>query len=130
MKKYVVFILGFISGAAALLLVSLIIAGSAANNPTRIPGLTLFEQPGEVMTSPSYEVLQVVQGGNALANAESNYGSYFGMVVLFLANEGVSYYDDQIINIPKGKCVRQVGTYQYQTQVGYKTVPVVQFYDK
>ena len=115
MKKSVVFILGFISGAVVLFAVLLLIAKGMENNPTKIQGLTLFEQPGEVLKSPSYEVLQVVDGGNALANAESGYGLHMGMVVLFLADENSNYYDDQIIKVPQGRCVRQVGTYQYPT---------------
>lgn len=130
MKKFVVFILGFISGAIALLGVLLLIAKGMSNSPTTIDGLTLFEQPSEVMTSKSYEVLQVVAGGNALANAESDYGTYYGMVVLFLADENSNYYDDQIIRVPQGKCVRQVGIYQYNTKNGYKTVPAVRILNR
>lgn len=133
MKKYVVFILGFVSGAAVLFLVLLMVAAGmkSDSHTTKIPGLTLFDQAGEVMTSPSYEVLQVVGGGNALANASSGHGTYFGMVVLFLVDEGVHYYDDQIIEVPQGKFVRQVGTYQYPTQAGsYKTVPAVKICDR
>lgn len=129
MKKIVVFILGFISGAVALLLVSLIIAGSVSD-PTRIPGLTLFEQAGEAMESSSYQVMQVVDGGNALAYASSGRGLHMGMLVLFLADEDTNYYDDQIIKVPQGKCVRQVGTYRYEAKRGYKTVPVVSIYNK
>lgn len=130
MKKSVVFILGFISGAVVLFAVLLLIAKGMENNPTKIQGLTLFEQPGEVLKSPSYEVLQVVDGGNALANAESGYGLHMGMVVLFLADENSNYYDDQIIKVPQGRCVRQVGTYQYPTKNGYKTVPAVRIVSK
>lgn len=130
MKKSVVFILGFISGAVVLFAALLLIAKGMENNPTKIQGLTLFEQPGEVLKSPSYEVLQVVDGGNALANAKGDYGYYTGMVVLFLADENSNYYDDQIIKVPQGRCVRQVGTYQYPTKNGYKTVPAVRIVSK
>ena len=130
MKKFLIFLAGFISGAVVLLAVLLLIAKGVSNKSTQIPGLTLFEQPGEVMTAKSYEVLQVVAGGNALANAESGYDTYYGMVVLFLSDENTNYYDDQIIKVPQGKCVRQVGTYQYPTKNGYKTVPAVMVYNK
>lgn len=132
MKKYVVFILGFVSGAAVLFLVLLMVAaGMKANShTTKIPGLTLLEQPGEVMTSDSYKVLQVVDGGNALANASTGHGTHYGMVVLFLSDEGTNYYDDQILTTPQGKCVRQVGTYKYPTKNGYKTVPAVKFINR
>ena len=131
MKKFLIFLAGFISGAVVLLGVLLLIAKGVENNSSHIEGLTLFEQPGDVMTARSYEVLQVVAGGNALAHAESGFDTYFGMVVLFLADENSNYYDDQIIKVPQGQCVRQVGTYQYPTQNGgYKTVPAVRLYQK
>ena len=133
MKKFLIFLAGFISGIVFLLIVSLIIAGGNSD-PAKIQGLTLFEQPAEVIPSDSFEVLQVVSGGNALANAgEKHYGgsySYYGMVVLFMADENTHYYDDQIISVPRGKCVRQIGTYQYETKMGYKTVPAVAIFDK
>jgi hypothetical protein len=53
------------------------------------------------------------------------------MVVLFIADENTHYYDDQIISVPRGKCVRQIGTYQYEERGIYKkTVPVVAIFDK
>lgn len=123
MKNFLIFIAGFVSGVIFLFLIAVFSSGNAGN-ATNIPGLTLFDQPAEVIDSPSFEVLQVI-GNNALANAEGNYGLYTGMVVFFIADENVHYYDDQIINVPNGKCVRQIGTYQYETKVGYKTVPAV-----
>lgn len=132
MKKFLIFLTGFVSGIVFLLLVSLIIAGGNSD-PAKIRGLTLFEQPAEVILSDSFEVFQVVSGGNALANAgEKGYGgrySYCGMVVLFLADENTHYYDDQIISVPRAKRVRQIGTYRYDTQMGYKTVPAVAIFD-
>ena len=48
------------------------------------------------------------------------------ILVLLLGDENASYYDDQKINIPKGMCAKQVGTYQYQSrELGVKTVPAV-----
>ena len=99
-----------------------------------VEGLTVFEQPADVIPSSSFEVFQVVQNGNALARMgeRKSYGTgytYFGMVVLLLSDENTNYYDDQIVNVPKGKCAMQIGTYQYETKDGYKTVPVVGFYD-
>lgn len=130
MKKFLIFLAGFISGIVFLFIVSALLT-NRGDDPTNISGLTMFEQPAEVIDSPSFEVLQVVSGGNALANAYSEeVDTYLGMVVLFLAEDNVSYYDDQVIDVPVGKCVRQVGTYQYETKMGYKTVPVVKIFDK
>ena len=129
MKKFLIFLAGFISGIVFLFIVSLIIAG-VNSNPEKIQGLTLFEQPDEIINSPSFEVMQVVEAGNALAKAKGDYGMYTGMVVLFIAGENTHYYDDQIINVPSGKCVLQIGTYQYKTKMGYKTVPAVAICDR
>ena len=133
MKNFLIFLAGFVSGIICLFLVSLAVASGSNDDPQDIPGLTMFEQPADVIPSDSFEVLQVVSGGNALANAgEKSYGgnyTYYGMVVLFIANENTHYYDDQIISVPRGNCVRQIGTYQYETKMGYKTVPAVAIFD-
>lgn len=133
MKNFLIFLAGFVSGIICLFLISLAVASGSNDDPQGIPGLTMFEQPADVIPSDSFEVLQVVSGGNALANAgEKSYGgsyTYYGMVVLFIADENTHYYDDQMISVPRGKCVRQIGTYQYETKMGYKTVPAVAIFD-
>ena len=49
-----------------------------------------------------------------------------GIIVLLINYDGKSYYDEQKIKIPAGKCARQRGTYQYTTRNDmFKTVPVV-----
>ena len=123
---------GFISGIVFLIVIALFVNGASADNG--VDGLTVFEQPADVIPSSSFEVFQVVQNGNALAHMveRKSYGTgynYYGMVVLLLADENTHYYDDQIVNVPKDKCAMQIGTYQYETKEGYKTVPVVGFYD-
>ena len=41
------------------------------------------------------------------------------------------YYDDEIVNVPSGKVVRQTGIYKYQTKSeDYKTVPIIEIVDK
>ncbi len=55
----------------------------------------------------------------------------YGTVVMFLANDDESFYDDQVISLPKGKCFRQIGTYRYNTRQNIeKTVPVLGIFDK
>ena len=131
MKKGLIFLAGFISGIICLVVFSLIVTRCSSGN---IEGLTIYDEPGDVISASSFEVFQVVQQGNALAFAgepRSHGGySYIGMVVLFLADETTHYYDEQIITIPRGKCVRQIGIHQYNTEDGYKTVPVVAIFDR
>lgn len=132
MKNVLIYLAGFISGVVFIFVLALFVSRTSADN--KVEGLTVFEQPAEVISSSSFEVFQVVQNGNALARMgeRNSYGTgynYYGMVVLLLADENTHYYDDQIVNVPKGKCAMQIGTYQYETKDGYKTVPVVGFYD-
>ena len=54
-----------------------------------------------------------------------------GLMVLFLCDEGKSYYDDQVIKVPEGKCAKQIGTFKYSTKAGFdKTVPIVSILNK
>lgn len=132
MKKFLTFLLGVFVGAL-LCFVVLFYIGTKASEASEesdngIPGLTLFEQPGECISNKSFKVILVDSYGNALATEKSSdrYDLYGGMVVLFIAEEGMSYYDDQIIMVPSDQCVRQLGTYRYTTTANsVKTVPVV-----
>ena len=136
MKNFLIFLAGCLTGMICLFLFALTDTPDSNNEPQGIPGLTIFEQPADVIPSNSFKVSQVIDGGNALANAgERLYGGsytyYDGMIVLFIADENTHYYDDQIISVPRGKCVRQIGTYQYEERGIYKkTVPVVAIFDK
>ena len=91
--------------------------------------VVMFEKPQQVVAARNLRVIQVLPDGSALATVDimENNG---GMVVMFLAKEGVSYYDDQKIKVPSGKCLRQVGTYTYESKMGMKTVPVVEIMGK
>ena len=123
MKGFIKFILGVVVGFI-LCFVLLFFIGNRSNGN----GLTLFDEPGESISTKSFKVVQVDGDGNALAMEKSGYSenTYLGMVVLFLAEEGKSYYDDQIITIPAGMCARQLGTYRYFSNGGeLKTVPAV-----
>jgi len=49
-----------------------------------------------------------------------------GILALLINNDGKSYYDDQKIKIPAGKCARQIGAYQCTTRDKFsKTFPAV-----
>ena len=123
MKKFLTFLLGVVVGALLTFAVLFYIGNRSNGN-----GLTMFDEPGESISTKSFKVVQVDGDGNALAMEKSGVSenTYLGMVVLFLAEEGKSYFDDQIITIPAGMCARQLGTYRYFTNGGaLKTVPAV-----
>lgn len=128
MKKFLIFLAGFISGAAFIVVISLAFA-NRNEDPMNISGLTMFEQPADVINTPSFEVMQVISGGNALAHSANERGYYSGILVLLLADEETHYYDDQIIKVADTERAYQVGTYKYLTNNGdYKTVPAVMIF--
>lgn len=122
MKKIWVFILGVITGIILTFLFLFIM--TISNNNNGRPGLNMFEQPGDCLISKSgLKVFQVLEPGVALTMIKDDYSS---AVYMLINNEGKTYYDDQVIKLPSGKCFKQFGTYQYETKdERLKTVPVV-----
>ena len=137
MKKWVVFLLGLISGVV-LTLVALVILAMGANTNANNNGVTLFDQPGECLNAKAFEVMQVVDNNHALSHEvewddvlERYMQTGSGLLVLVTNDNGEYYYDDQIIEVPQGMCMRQVGIYRYQTRMDMeKTVPIVKFMSK
>ena len=96
MKKVCIFIGGVVTGAILVVVVSMLIAGG---NST-YKGITLFEKEGECISENSFKVFQVLDSGEALANeVKQGYLIPTGLTVLFLNEDGLSYYDDQVIKI-------------------------------
>ena len=129
MKKLLIFIAGMVSGILLLFLISLFAANQSSND-----GLTLFEEEGECVSTNSFQVIQVLDSGAALAiEIEKDYlvSTATGITVLFLNEGNSSYYDEQIIKVPRGKCVKQIGVFKYNTRMDIeKTVPVVAIREK
>ena len=126
MKNVLIFIAGIVSGAILTFVVAFFIY--SVNNDN---GFTIFEEPGEYIQGNRFKVLQEVHPGAALAHAEEiSYGrisTFTGVLVLFVNDDGKRYYDEEIIRIPKGKHVRQIGIYKYKSKAEIdKTVPIVQ----
>uniref|UniRef100_UPI003013AAC8 hypothetical protein n=1 Tax=Bacteroides acidifaciens TaxID=85831 RepID=UPI003013AAC8 len=95
-------------------------------------GITLFEQEGDCVSNNSFEVFQVLDTGDALANEiEHGFSVATGVTVLFLNDGKNSYYDDQVIKIPSGKCAKQIGVFKYKSNAGLeRTVPIVEIRNK
>lgn len=137
MKKWVVFLFGLISGVV-LTLVTMVILAMGANTNANNNGVTLFDQPGECLNAKAFEVMQVVDNNHALAHEvewndvlETYMQTGSGLLVLVTNDNGEYYYDDQIIEVPQGMCMRQVGIYRYQTRMDMeKTVPIVKLMNK
>ena len=129
MKKFLIFIGGFVAGIIATILVAFLI--SVTNKPNDgLLGLTVFPEKGECMTIKNeITVFQVLEPNMALATVGNigDIGDIVDRIVVLLVNyEGVTYYDKQKINIPANKCARQIGTYQYTSKdKNVNTVPAV-----
>ena len=131
MKKIWVFLLGVLSGVVLMLIIGFVI------NLTKTSDVSFFDKPGEIITVQrltgeteavqSFEVFQALESGRALASG----GDFFQEIVVLLWNdEGMPYYDNQIVTAPKGKCFRQVGIYKYEsTDKMIRTVPIVTMMD-
>lgn len=132
MKKWVVFLLGFISGGVFIIALSVL---ATVILQSEDKGITFFEQPGDCLSTNQFEVMQALDGNYALAYEQEykKYGGYTNtdLLVLVTNENGEPYYDEQIIKVPSGKCMRHIGIYKYQTKSqDWKTVPIVQIMDK
>lgn len=136
MKKWVVYLLGILTGIVLTFAVAFIVNLNASHKgsidePENNDGITYFKEPGEIIDVKSVEVFQVLAEDAALVNCENERGFYHGPVCLIVNNEGKYYYDDQIIKISKGEVFKQVGIYQYPTRNGdVKTVPIIKIMEK
>lgn len=143
MKKFLIFIGGFVAGILATIFALYVY--SIANKPNDgLLGLTIFEEKGECITTTSknksseIDIFQVIAPNVALATIKSysdkklyggeiyrDYDLGNDVVVLLINYDDKTYYDDQKIDI-SNKCARQIGTYQYETKSKFgKTVPAV-----
>ena len=140
MKKGLIFFFGMIAGAVLTVLILALIGmakdSGGDNSGYGDPGISMFSEAGQTMPLKSFRVFQVLPNGTALAESSEKdkvkYSFEYGdPIVLLLAAENSAYYDDQVIKVPAGKVVRQVGTYRYETQNDFvKTVPIISFLDK
>lgn len=143
MKNFLIFVGGFVAGILATFLFAYL--KSNADKPNDgLPGLTIFPKQEECITttkknkSCEIKIFQVLAPNAALGQIKyyndkkfyrgETYRDYdIGeeVVVLLINYEDKTYYDDQKFEVSK-RCVRQIGTYQYQTKSAFeKTVPVV-----
>ncbi|MFA5713981.1 MAG: hypothetical protein WC960_07420 [Bacteroidales bacterium] len=143
MKNFLIFIGGFVAGLLATFLVSYVYL--VANKPNDgLLGLSIFEEKGDCLTSTSnsrsseIDIFQVIAPNAALATIKyyteekqysgSTYRIYDfenDIVILLINYDGKTYYDGQKIDVSKN-CLRQIGTYQYETTSKFgKTVPAI-----
>ena len=137
MKKIWVYILGILTGMIITFIALSIIGKSInqENTPTKSnpEGMTFFESPKEIINESSFKVIQALEDGVALAEGKGEGDSYIylGIHAVLFNEEGIPYYDEQVVTIPKGKCFRQVGLYRYTSHNGQnRTLPIIMIMDK
>ena len=123
-KFILTYVAGIVTGCVLLFVIGCII--NAKNSSAEKEDIVMFDSPRNAVPGKSFKVVQVLPDGNALASVDNVYDDNFGIVVLFLGDESTSYYDDQKIEIPKGKVAKQIGNYSYMSRsYNEKTVPIV-----
>lgn len=128
-KFILTYVAGIVTGCVLLFVIGCII--NAKNSSAEKEDIVMFDSPRNAVPGKSFKVVQVLPDGNALARIDNVYDDNFGVVVLFLGDESTSYYDDQKIEIPKGKVAKQIGNYSYMSRMKIeKTVPVVKIMDE
>lgn len=129
-KFILTYVAGIVTGVVLIMAVGFFIAKSRATSASN-DDVVMFEQPRDVVPGKVFEVMQVLSDGSALATVDDVESGNLGTVVLFVGDESTSYYDSQKINVPKGKVVKQVGTYGYMTRNDmHKTVPIVEIMEE
>lgn len=125
LKNSLIFITGMITMLVLVVLFGIIINSS---NNGGYPGLTIFEEEGRCISAKQLHIFQTLEHDLALTHAKSIPNSIYDpneILVLLVGDEKSNFYDDLKISIPKGKCIKQIGTYQYEAKMGTKTVPAV-----
>lgn len=97
----------------------------------------MFEKPGNCIGGSYFQVEKVMDAHYAIAQEQDYYDytdTYLSkdLIVLFYSPEEHAFYDEQIIKIPKGKCARQLGLYNWKEYEysDVKVIPIVQIMDK
>lgn len=90
----------------------------------------MLKEPVEFTEANRFVVIQVLPAGALCWCSDENNTvlGYPSPPVYVLADGENQFYDEQTIDVPKGKKAIQVGTYQYRSNDNMmRTVPVLQF---
>lgn len=95
---------------------------------------TIFDKPRECVTSRPLKVVDIFNSRYVVAKelfeGLEEYGATTDLTVVFI-DEDNTYYTDQIITIPRGKCARQIGIYKSDHYMyNDKILPVVKIMNK
>lgn len=92
-----------------------------------------FDTPGEVMSDKSYKISRILNDSSVIANGKGDWryndDFYPGLEVLIFDHNASTYYNEQIIKAPNGKCFRQIGIYKTDG-VFEEVIPIVKLMDR
>lgn len=131
MSKFLSFILGlFVGGGAMFFYINnkLAVDLNEEDRPADITEITYMEKPGNCIGKNMFQVKDVIDEHSAIAEeiiGDEELGLFYGTELrVYLHDENEFYYQNQVIKIPSGKCMRQVGVYKYQNNSEILTIPV------
>lgn len=124
MKKFYIFLIGGLIGAIVALVICIVCSSSYEDN------IKFYSQPGRSLRITSFEVIHTLPLGGAVAYAQYESGFVCkDSIVLLMNKEDVSFFDDQIVDVPHNKCVKQIGIYRHDKHNGViKNIPIVDIY--
>ena len=127
MRKGLIFFLGIVTGCVLTIAVLFVIG--ITNSNANESDITIAEQQTVFTTATKFEVFQVLgDGALAICEEKGHSTSFFTGPVVYIVTDGQNlFYDDQVIEVPKGKKAMQIGTFRYETKLGEKVVPVIKF---
>ena len=80
--------------------------------------IKLFEAPTDCVSTSDFKIKEVIDEYFAIAEEveydyifENYYFKYGGIKVVIKSEEKNKYFDEQIIKMPAGKCMRQIGVF-------------------
>ena len=121
MKKWIVFLLGFLTGIVVTFIFILIMSSRQGTF-----GITFYEEPSETIYIPSVTVFQALSKHTALVNESGKDGVQDQIYLLYQKDNAKAFYDGQVVRSAPGKQFKVVGVYSYTTGGGYsRTVPVI-----
>ncbi len=90
--------------------------------------IKLFDAPTDCVSTSDFKIKEVIDEYYSIAEEveydsilENYYFKYGGIKVVIKSEEKNKYFDEQIIKMPAGKCMRQIGVYSKYSD----TYPVV-----
>ena len=128
MRKGLLFLLGVITGILLTLIFALVYSHSLQSDVETDPNITQFDTPTEFTASNKFEVFQVLSTGALAQSRDYSFSSeIYGDPIVFIPAKGQNkFYDDQIIPVPTGSKVIQIGTFRYSSKLVEHVVPVIE----